>query len=744
MRVSQSPPDRFSTLFRRISGISPSEAGGAVMTGLIVSLLLIIMSISYPSLIFSGELEGYSGMGIQMAFFSAMVFCVVLSLLSTCPGVAGVAQGETAAILGLAAASIAEQCAASGNPQQILPTVMTTIVLSALLVGILFTFLGSFRLGNLIRFVPLPVMGGFLAGVGWLLASGAIKSTTGLPLQLQHLTVLFEPLMIAKWLPGLFSALALLLLQRYRRSVFNLFLVVITTVVLFWLAVWLIGVSPSTLRADGWLMASGANEIGWTPFEYVRGLTDTNWHAVLAQLPQLVTLLVIASVAVLMAASSLELLAAKDVDLNRELIAAGLGNFVCAALGALPGYHSLAASTLSQKMGTPVRMVGLVGALVCAAVYGLGVSFLSMLPKMLVGTVVLYIALSLLKEWLYETWFKLSRGDYFILLLVFGCVSFVGLIEGVAIGLMAGVALFAFDYSRISIARQVGSSVDMSSNVVYTEAKRSILREHGNESYIVELQGFIFFGTANRLLNQVRTRMLDSVGSPLRCVVLDFKYIFGLDSSAALRFFKLCQYAENFGFMIALSGLRPQIDNALKVGGTYEGSCSRIQKFENLDYALEYCEKIILSAHLPQTDEEIIPIAEQLRRIFADNRQAAAFEKQLRYVSLPKGNCLIRQGDDSNDLFFIERGRVSVVLEKTDATCLRVNSMGPGTIVGEAAFFLGLPRQASVIADTETAAYRLTRQSLDTVMMDDQNLAIVFHEFIVRMMAKRLIDANRV
>jgi SulP family sulfate permease len=621
---------------------------------------------------------------------------------------------------------------------------MATIVFSALLVGILFTLLGSFRLGNLIRFVPLPVMGGFLAGVGWLLSSGAIKSMTGLPLELHRLTDLFQPLMISKWLPGLVSALVLLLLQRYRRSVFNLFMVVIATVALFWLAVWLIGVSPSTLRADGWLMAAGANQSTWTPFEYVRGFTNTDWRAVLSQLPQLSTLLVIASVSVLMAASSLELLSGRDLDLNRELMAAGLGNFACAAIGSLPGYHSLAASTLSHKMGTPVRLVGLVSAMVCAAAYGLGVSFLSVLPKLLVGTVVLYIAMSLLLEWLYDTWFKLSRGDYSILLLVFGCVSFVGLIEGVAIGLIAGVALFAFEYGRISIARRVGSSVDIRSNVVYSEAKHSVLREHGNESHIVELQGFIFFGTANRLLSQVRSRMLDSGEPSLRCVVLDFKRVFGLDSSAALSFLKLRQYAENSGFVIALSDLLPQIDNSLKVAGTYEGSLPCIRKFEDLDHALEYCEKIILSANLLHADEEICPIAEQLRRAFTDGRQAAAFEEHLRYVTLSKGDYLVRQGDDSDDLFFIERGRVAVVLEKAGAAFLRINSMGPGTVVGETAFFLGLPRSASVIAEAETAAYRLTRQSLDTIAADDPELVIAFHGFIVRMLAERLIDANRV
>jgi SulP family sulfate permease len=347
-------------------------------------------------------------------------------------------------------------------------------------------------------------------------------------------------------------------------------------------------------------------------------------------------------------------------------------------------------------------------------------------------------------EWLYDTRIRLSRGDYSILLLVFGCVSFVGLIEGVAVGLIAGVALFAYDYSRISIARRVGSSVDIRSNVVYSEAKRSVLREHGNESHIVELQGFIFFGTANRLLSQVRSRMLDPEGSPLRCVVLDFKHVFGLDSSAALSFLKLRQYAESSDFVIALSGLLPQIDNSLKVAGTYEGSLPCIRKFEDLDHAMEYSETIILSAHLLQSDEEICPISEQLRVAFPDGRQAAAFEKHLRYAPFFKGDRLIRQGDTSDDLFFIERGRVSVVLEKDGATFLRINAMGPGTVVGETAFFLGLSRSASVIAETEIVAYQLTKQSLDSIVADDPALATAFNGFIVRMLAERLVDANRV
>jgi SulP family sulfate permease len=741
MKVSERPTNSCSWLLQKTLELDMGKAGAAVMTGMIVSFLLIIMSISYPSLVFSGRLEQYSGMGIQMAFGSAVVFCIVLSLLSTCPGVVGVAQGETAAVLGLATASIAEGVA-PGRPDLILPTVMATIMCSSLLVAILFTLLGSFRLGNLIRFVPLPVMGGFLAGIGWLLSSGAVKTMTGLPLTLGSIAALVQPLMLLKWLPGLLSAVVLLVLQRNRPGVFNLFLVAVATVALFWLAAWLNGLSPSRLTADGWLLATGSNQSNWAPFEYVRALDSIDWLAVFHQLPQLGTLLIIALICVLMAASSLELLSGRDIDLNRELIAAGLGNLLCAAMGSLPGYHSLGASTLSQKMGTPLRSVGLVSGAICAVAYSLGVSFLVMLPKILVGTIVLYIAITLLIEWLYDTWFRLSRGDYFLLLLVFGCVSFVGLIKGVVIGVIAGLASFAFDYGRISIARQVGSSVNMRSNVVYSEAKNAILREHGKESYIVRLQGFIFFGTANRLLSRIRARMLEP-GTVLHCVVLDFKNVFGLDSSAALSFLKLRQYAEHSGFMIGLSGLADQIDTSLRHAGIYEGNAPCVHKFDDLDHALEYCEKTIICAHMLSTDEDSYPVEELLKPAFPDPEKAKAFAAYLQSISLSKGDYLFRQGDDSDDLFFIESGWVAVVLEKPPATPLRINSMGPGTVVGEIGFFLERPRVDSAIAETEARVHQLTRKSLEIIRSESPELFIAFEGFIARMLAKRLNDMYR-
>ena len=101
-------------------------------------------------------------------------------------------------------------------------TVLVAIGMSTLLTGIVFFALGRFRLGSLIRFIPYPVIGGFLAGSGWILSQGSITVMTGLPLTLDNLPALIGPDMVVKWLPGLGFACALMVTLRVFQPVLAL------------------------------------------------------------------------------------------------------------------------------------------------------------------------------------------------------------------------------------------------------------------------------------------------------------------------------------------------------------------------------------------------------------------------------------------------------------------------------------------------------------------------------------------
>jgi SulP family sulfate permease len=409
----------------------------------------------------------------------------------------------------------------------------------------------------------------------------------------------------------------------------------------------------------------------------------------------------------------------------------------------MPGYHSLTGCTLATRLGAPVRLVGLTSAALCAGCLYFGTSLLALVPKWVVGTVLLYVGLGFLVEWLHQARLRLPRGDYAVLVLVFLGVVFVGLVEGIVLGVLAGVVLFVFNYSRVSVIRSIGSGTALRSNLVRPEPVRSLLRRHGGEIFVLKLQGYIFFATANRLLERVRARLADPHEPPLRCLILDFRQVSGLDSSTVISFAKLARHAEQGGFQVVLTGLDPAMATPLGQAGIGAGQHPAVHMFADLDRGLEWSEDQVLQARAETAAQLVDPLEAQLARVFPAAEQVARFMHYLERVSWPAGAALIEQGDRSDDLFFIEHGQVTVQLQIAERDPIRLRTMGPGTVVGEAAFYLGLPRSASVVADTETTAYRLTRGTLERMQQQAPALAALFHSFMARMLSERVIETTQ-
>ena len=139
-------------------------------------------------------------------------------------GVVGSVQDAPAAVLAIVATVVAAKAAElahtaqiSGltdyDPPDIFLTVVTAGIFVTVLCGIVFAVIGRFRLGGLIRFVPYPVVGGFLAGTGWLLFKGGVNAAAGMQVQLRNLGQLFE-FQLSHLLPALAFGVVLLIAVR--------------------------------------------------------------------------------------------------------------------------------------------------------------------------------------------------------------------------------------------------------------------------------------------------------------------------------------------------------------------------------------------------------------------------------------------------------------------------------------------------------------------------------------------------
>jgi SulP family sulfate permease len=364
------------------------------------------------------------------------------------------------------------------------------------------------------------------------------------------------------------------------------------------------------------------------------------------------------------------------------------------------------------------------------------------LPKFLLGGLIAFLGFDFLLDWLYGTWRKLKRFEYMIVVLIFGVSITAGFLEGVAVGILASSVLFILEYSRIQVVKHALSGQHFRSNVDRAGPQLARLQDLGSQILVLKLQGFIFFGTATRLLDRVRAR-LERTDEPLRFLVLDFRLVSGLDSSAVMSFIKMNQLAESHSFQMIFANLPPGLRQQMAASGLLPPDVERIHTFADCDRAIEWCENDLLhGAGLdPYGYDEALSVF--LERELGEPETAARLIAYLDRQELEKGEHLMRQGDTTGALYFIESGKVAVELEIEEEEPVRLRSIGPGT-VGEIGLYIGLPRTASVVAEDDCTVYRLSASRLARMEREEADLAAAFHKFIARRLASRLANTTEV
>ena len=302
----------------------------------------------------------------------------------------------------------------------------------------------------------------------------------------------------------MFGGLLFFLLKRLRHFL-TVPLMLIGAIGLFYLVLWLAGISTMDAKTHGWLPCyptgqSAGNLSSLFIIEHVPSrLLGMDWVI-------LVTILLTSVVSILLTASALELAAEEEIDLNRELRAAGLATFLVGLGGGMVGFHSLSMSRLVLSMGARSRWVGVGSALICGVVLFWGASMISLVPQFVCGGLLFFLGLTFLWEWIYEGWRKLNAVDYAVVVLIVVVVGMVGYPDGVGVGIIAAVVIFIHNYSRVDVVTHTHSGAELRSNVDRSVSDLRFLREHGAQIHVLRLQGFIFFGTANHLLHIVRIR----------------------------------------------------------------------------------------------------------------------------------------------------------------------------------------------------------------------------------------------
>ena len=551
----------------------------------IMGAIVVIHCLALATIIFAGPLQPFAVHGAGMMLFGGAVFCLVVGVASSYPGVLAYPQEVPATVLGTLAAAIGAGTVNAPDEVRFM-TMVAMLVVSGLTTGLFFLAVGHLRLSNLFRFIPYPVAGGFFAGTGWVLSVAAISVMCGEVLEWKTLPRILEPATLWKWGPGAVYGLVLVLAMRRRANLVVMVGSVVLFGALFHLALAWLDIPVEDAKAQG-LLFSGMPEGGLWPTFGVADLASVDWAVVAGQVPSLLTVTLVTLLCLLVYLNGLEVATGVEVDLDREFRLAGVAGMCAGAGGSVPGCHSFVLTLPCRMVGVDTPWNGVAVAFVVGLTLFFGSGVLELLPMSVIGGLLLFIGVELLDTWVIKVRKRLHWSDYVMIVLI--CVTIVvfGFIEGVGVGMVATLAVFAFRLSRVDVIADEFTGSERASTKVRSVPDRTILVERGALLRAYRLRGYVFFGSAHRLIDHLK-RPFGETPAPA-CILLDVEAVSGFDFSAVN---VLCQFAQSAhlaGAQLVFSAAPGQVEESLR--SNVRPEVRETLRFErDLDHGLERCE----------------------------------------------------------------------------------------------------------------------------------------------------------
>ena len=723
----------------------------SVFASAIIWLLMASAMPSYAGLIFQGKLSSYFAAGLAIVLVSEIVTVLITTLFSSDHATQVVPQSPTAVIQGLIAASVVDALPADLPPEELFATVFLVVALSSILSGSILVLLGMVRAGGLIRYIPYPIVGGFMAGLGWLIFDAGFRVLVGLRLNMLvslrqnagPLPILLESGVASRWAPAIVFALCLLALRVRIKSTLVLPAAIIVSLILFYLWAFLIVGDLGKVADEGWLLPNVSASLNWT-LPDLSAFSRIGPDVLAASAGDVLTLVVVLTLNLFLRASAQEIIVSRELNLNRECIVNGVANVASAVTGGgVVAYHGPISSSLVHAMRVNGRLVGVILSIMFLLTLLVGGAVFSLIPRFIPAGLLMFFGLQFMKEWLFDSWWKLPRQDYSIIVFIALATALLGILTGLALGLVVAIAAFVLEYSRMEVIKQEFSGAIHRSNLDRSFAQNQLLQEAGERIWIVRLQGYIFFGTAYRFYEHLKARVSGAKGGALSFIILDFKSVRGLDVSTIVDFQKLKKLTDGEGIQLLISDASSHLQSLLAGGGIIEERHGKPTLFDDLDRALEWCESMLLQ-EASLLDAERVTVEQQLaQHAIVRPRDAGALGTFLERMETTVGDAIFNQGDQSDSLYFIESGRVDVLLRDEAGHVLRLRSMTAGAVIGEVGFYLGKARSASIVVTKAGILQRLSHDALRQMEETAPQTASAIHVLIASMLSDRLATTNR-
>ncbi len=695
-------------------------------------LVALPSSIAYGVSVYALLGPAYVAHGVRTGVIGAIILGLVASIVGGASRLISAPCAPAGAVLAALAGGL---LAAPGEPMAP-ERVVALLALLALLSGALQLVYGLIGGGQLIKYIPYPVVSGYLSGVGVLIFISQVPKFLGVKTA--------QVLVPSAWqvpalVVGVITMAAMVLGPRLTKAV---------PATILGLAAGLLGYfGLALLRPE--LRQVAANPLVIGPlggdggvFSGLLGVLPALAGLRLADLQTLLvpalTLSVLLSVDTLKTCVVVDTLTRSRHDSNRTLLGQGAGNLVSACFGGMPGAGMMGATLVSVDSGGRTRLTGVIEAgfvLLAALVLG---HLIAWVPVAALAGILIVVAVRMV-DW---HSFRLLRQratmlDFAVIATVVIVAVAANLIAAAGAGVGLSMLLFIREQIHGSVVRRKMTGGAITSTQHRVAAEQAVLQEHGALTVVCELQGSLFFGTCDQLRTELEPDL-----KAARYLIIDLRRVTAMDYTAAHLFRQFETTLQEHGGCVVFSRLPPRRDlqeYIAQVGVL--GGDHAARRFATLDDALQWTEDRILDEKLPDRhqSERPLELAEfDLCREFDTDHTLGALASCAVPRSCVAGEVVFTTGQAADELYLVRSGVVRVSLPLRGGTYHNIASFGRGNFFGEIAFLDRGQRSANAVATTAVELYVISRRRFDEMSHAHPIVGVKVFARLARTLALRL------
>ncbi len=518
------------------TGFDLKHLRGDLFGGITAGIVALPLALAFGAQTELGAIAGLYG-AIALGFFAALFGGTPVQI-----------SGPTAPMTVVSAVIIAESTQRAGSLQEAIPLVLAVFFVA----GLLQVLMGVFRIGKYIRYIPYPVVSGFMSGIGVIIIIGQIFPLFGAMTptggSLAVLKSLDDLPRVIDWEAVVLSIIAVVLVYfspRIIKAVPSTLIALLGVSLLGYLV--FRGEVGLISDSSGGKMPSGVPTLHLHFFAPL--LVPANWKLILEYAA---TLAALGAIDTLLTSVVADNITKTKHDSNQELVGQGIGNMAAAFIAGLPGAGATMRTVINANSGGKTRLSGIVAALLLLAILlGMG-PLVGQVPTAVLAGILLTVGIGIIDYKGIRNIRAIPRSDAIIMMAVLVLTVFVGLLEAVAIGMLLASILFMKAISDVVEHRTVSAPLTSYSSEIPWSDEVGLLEKVSSKVFIKHLDGPLFFGFASRF--QEMSKVMPGV----KVVVFRMKKVPYIDQSGMLAMEEAVLDLQRQGITVAMTGLQQQ------------------------------------------------------------------------------------------------------------------------------------------------------------------------------------------